>query len=455
LKVQKLEKISAAAERKQHLQTTTTTTEREEGDPPDDAFLIQLSFDLPTSTIVQFIYRVATSIFPSTQKGCLELTTTQSRKGTERLIIMFDSIFYTTVVSFGLISLFIYLFVLPRLLLPQGAGGGGGGGDRSNNNNNETARGRRGSPTNDGDGNSLKPSSTSQQPACTRVPPHLSEQSARIATWGGMNVLVEGMVPFRYTKAAAIQEQQQQPQLQSSEQPPTSSLSKKTADNDLASSSAPRSNISISNRKDRARILSNLFHDTSSSSSSSTTSADLVASATAAPPEKGSTIVISIPMQDLDCPKLRRVLYLLGTYYNILVIIVVDSSVSIKEISNLRSKLRGGGVGGDTAPETSSSSFSMSSSLSAFLSADVLPDHRIVAASTLSARVAFARQLARKDLILDFDADVCEQLMRFGHRVITYGNGRRSRLNRSEESSSDQQETGRRVSKLGRLLLQS
>jgi hypothetical protein len=406
---------------------------------------------------------------------------------------MIDSVFYTTVVSFGLISLFIYLFVLPRLvLLPNNNGG--------NINNADTAaaaaaRGRRGSPTDNdggdnGNNNSRKPSSTAHQPLCTRTPPHLSEQSARIATWGGMNVLVEGMIPFRYTKAAAIQDQQQKLQQQ---QPSPSSLLLSKADMvkaSAASSSPPSASLSSisSNRKDRARILSNLFHGSTSSSTSSSAAdvtAAAAASAAAAPPEKGSTIVISIPSQDLDCPKLRRVLYLLGTYYNILVIIVVDSSVSIQEVSNIRNKLRGdsGEDSGEnqkqsvaTAAAASAAATdiaspsaisSSSSSSSSYLSADVLPDHRIVAASTVSARVAFARQLARKDLILDFDAEVSEQLMRFGHRVITYGgggggNGRRSQSNQQQQRSTEesfgqtQEETGRRViSKLGGLLLQS
>ena len=128
----------------------------------------------------------------------------------------------------------------------------------------------------------------------------------------------------------------------------------------------------------------------------------LEGSSLVSPPAKGTTIVIAIPSNDAECPKLRRVLYLLGTYYNLLLILAVDESFSEKDRMDKIKALRG------DDPSTR-------------LSADVLPDHRIVVASTVAGRVAFARQLQRIELVMDFDPEVTNNLSRFGHRVVVYG----------------------------------
>jgi len=52
----------------------------------------------------------------------------------------------------------------------------------------------------------------------------------------------------------------------------------------------------------------------------------------------------------------------------------------------------------------------------------VLPKHRIVAAQSVTGRVAFVRQL-RPELVVDHDIEVQKQLTRFGFKVHIYGNG--------------------------------
>lgn len=135
------------------------------------------------------------------------------------------------------------------------------------------------------------------------------------------------------------------------------------------------------NRKDRAKILNRLLEATGK---------------TALPP-KGSTMVVAVPENEVGCSKLQRVLYILGCHYNLLVILVGSGTFDYDgRLAQLR---RGGGD----------------------VSEKVIPDHRIVAATTVSGRVAFVRQIQRVELVLDFDPQVEENLTRFGHAVFTYG----------------------------------
>jgi len=53
----------------------------------------------------------------------------------------------------------------------------------------------------------------------------------------------------------------------------------------------------------------------------------------------------------------------------------------------------------------------------------VLADHRIIAAESVTGRVALVRQLARRvEFVLDFDPQMKAELNRFGFRVMLYGN---------------------------------
>lgn len=221
-----------------------------------------------------------------------------------------------------------------------------------------------------------KPSATLKS-TCTRFPPHLSEASSKITQSGGSNVLSDGMIAFRHNKVASHE----------------ATLSPE---------------VQIRNRKERAKVLSNLLADSKG--------------AVTSPPVKGGAIALAIPVEDLDCEKLRRVVYLLATYYSLLVIVTVDSSMEPKEMKDVVQRLRG------PADDPT------------YLAPEILPHHRITASSSATGRVAFVRQLQRIELVLDFDAEVKDSLSRFGHRVILYG-------------SSYEKETSESRSRLGVALL--
>ena len=262
---------------------------------------------------------------------------------------------YATVLIFGLLSAVVYLFVL-RPLFPSGATPATGGQQphRQRQQPQQQIQNRR---SDDVGRNSRSVSDGKVTGSrCARVPSHVSPSSALLAVNGGSNLLVDGIVAFRHGTAAA------QESLLNDEQ-------------------------QTNNRKERARVLSRLLDDRTSS-----------------PPAKGSTVVLAIPQQDVDCVKLHKVVHLLATYYNLLLLVAVDSEFNPKEKGKLLERLREReGVEG--------------------VSTSVLPDHRIVLASTVAGRVAFARQLQRIDLVLDFDPEVRTLLSRFGHRVVVYGEG--------------------------------
>lgn len=215
-------------------------------------------------------------------------------------------------------------------------------------------------------------------------------------------LLSNGLVAFRYTQAAVYE--------------PTSA--------------AAASQVEM-NRRDRARILSRMLsleqpavtaptvppssqsqqqqrrnqhqqqqQQPTSSSSSSSSSSRLT------PPLRGGTLVVSVPEEDVDCNKLRRILYLLGTFYNLLVVVVVEPTsntdpCTLQGLNKLVHRVRG------TDPT--------------LLPPEVLPSHRIVAASSVVGRVALVRQLARVELVLECDTQVQVQLQRFGFKVLVYG----------------------------------
>lgn len=196
-----------------------------------------------------------------------------------------------------------------------------------------------------------------------------------------------------------------------------------------------------------AAVPSSCSSSRSSSTSSNTTSP------TNAPPNRGANIVVTIRPNDAQCPKLQKTLYLLGTYYNLFVL--VDGS-----------SWRSGDSGAvDEGAETSSSSstVSLSSSLSSpsedsqirgfiqkirsellnecqvttdatnnhdengngeyKLTSLILPPHRIVFSSTTRGRVAFVRQLHGTELVVEYEDEeggVTKELERFGFRVLVY-----------------------------------
>lgn len=325
----------------------------------------------------------------------------------------FESI-YSTVIFFGLISIAIYIFLLRPILAPAAQAPAGGARDghaaAGRRQHHQQRRQQAGQQRQQQQQQSASNNDLSLKASCTRVPPHISTQSAKMAGPGGTNLLIDGLLAFRHTKAAAA-------------------AAASTSGHDQSSD-----NNQASIRKERARILSRLLLLADSSNGIASTNG----ASTQPPPNKGSNLVVSIPASDVTCPKLRRVLYFVATYYNLLVIVVLESNnaasttttdasttdavkADMKKRLDLVQKLRGDDDNDNDL----------------LLTKDVLPDHRIICSRTVSGRVAFVRQLQRCELVIDYDADVHQQLTRFGHRVILYnGNDAGGNNNSSSTTSS-------------------
>jgi hypothetical protein len=252
-----------------------------------------------------------------------------------------DSVIPTLVV-FGIISITLYLFVLRPLALsrPRQV-------NPSGNENQEVI-------IEDSSASAL--SKTPSWPVASRKPPHATKCSE--------SILVNGMVSFRNSTAATYE----------------STMDPATID---------------ANRRERARILARILSLDSSVTNGSESNIKL--------PQRGGWIVVSIPEDDVICPRLRRILLLLATYLSVVVILSVKDSSTEEDIQQLTQTMRGDGSSSFQLPEA------------------VLPSHRIVAAQSLIGRIAISRQLGTVEFVLDFDTEMKSQLSRFGYKVITYG----------------------------------
>jgi hypothetical protein len=257
-----------------------------------------------------------------------------------------DSVIPTLVV-FGIISIVLYLFILRPLALARPSQGNASSSDNPELSTNFTE---------DSTASTLQ--KTTSWPVVTRKPPHATKCSE--------SILVQGMVSFRNSTAATYE----------------STMDPATID---------------VNRKERARILARILSLDSSGPNESDSNIKL--------PQRGGWIVVSVPEEDVMCPRLRRILFLLATYLSVIVIISVKDSSTDEYIQQLIDKIRGSDV-----------------SSSVQLPEAVLPSHRIVAAQSLIGRIAIARQLGTVEFVLDFDTEMKSQLVRFGYKVIVYGN---------------------------------
>jgi hypothetical protein len=299
----------------------------------------------------------------------------------------------------------------------------------------------------------LYPPNSSTISAVTRLPPHMHPPSAALApitatssqgSSNGFQWLADGLVAFRYTKAAVVPA------------------------------------LSSTDTTDRARILSRLLDQvrqdraTSSSTTSTTTAA---AGSTIAPPPKGSVWVVSIPASHVSCDLTRRVIALLATWYSLLLVLVLDETIQSKELgndstsTNTESQSHDGKefrqkcldtlrqdrsssneaqdkvhlqsdrsdppslscAEGDSVDENDPSesndkpsedehdaSLSKDTRPVHPVTEDMLPRHRILWATTSTGRVALVRQLQqpRVALVVDSDASVQTELHRFGYTVV-------------------------------------
>ena len=235
----------------------------------------------------------------------------------------------------------------------------------------------------------------------TRHPSHLLPPS----NWSTNRVdlsgyLLKGIIPFRSTYANGYEVRLQQQQKMKNEQ--------------AGSSSDEVKDLVVVNRKERARIFARMF-----SSSSSATTAKSTSTPTK-PPNRGSNIVITIHHTDVITnsvdSKLHKILYLLGTYYNVFVLVdasdVEPKIVKDTEVKEYIDKIR-------TQLYTNNNSSNNNSEYQ--LNKQIIPTHRIIVTTTSSGRVAFVRQLADTQLVIDYDKEgVVKELERFGFRTLCY-----------------------------------
>ena len=144
------------------------------------------------------------------------------------------------------------------------------------------------------------------------------------------------------------------------------------------------------------------------------------------PPNRGANIVVTIHHTDASCPKLQKALVLLGTYYNLFVI--VDGSGLCPDAASTSAAASNSDKNERELIKTFRSKLlqhdedDMKSGVqnTCKLSAQVIPPHRIVFSKTQAGRVAFVRQLHGAELIVDKDEKVANELRRFGFRVLLY-----------------------------------
>lgn len=182
-----------------------------------------------------------------------------------------------------------------------------------------------------------------------KYPPHHSGQSDASSSLNH-----EGILPFKLTKAYSV------------------------------NSNVSSDDKSLQNKRDRARVLAKIFKVN--------------------PPGKGSVLVVSVSSSLCKNENVHRVLFLLGTYYNLFVTVEMDGTEAIDDYKT--DKTRSDKV--------------IAAFYSEKLSNDVLPSHRIVPTRSVDSRIAFVRQLPRCDYVIGSKDDnmLMQQLTKFGHKVI-------------------------------------
>jgi hypothetical protein len=273
-----------------------------------------------------------------------------------------------TYIGVGVITLVVYVLFLKPLFAgeptgqqtqqtPQNRGANGAG--RQARQQQRAAPNRQGSAA-PASGNRNDSDDVPTWSIAARKPSHATKTNA---------VLVDGMVSFRHSFAATYE----------------ASLGTLATESTAKDDGTSKPIAVTANRKDRAKVLSRILTLDKST-----------------PPPRGTTVVVSIPSEEVDCAKLRRVLYLLATYFNLVVVLSVGAETSEEDIQKVSKTLRG------SDPSA--------------LPLAVLPEHRVVAAQSRTGRIALVRQLGRVELVLDHDPQMEEELGRFGFKVFIYGN---------------------------------
>jgi hypothetical protein len=283
--------------------------------------------------------------------------------------------FYITIFLFAVISFLLYKFVLsPAPTEPQ---------TRIANSTSSTVVTQRNAPRanlSSSTGSSANISNDEYFSYGTnRHPPHFIPPEKWDKSTSLSKYLLQGIVPFRSTPANGYETRLQKDSL--------------SADD-----------LVVVNRKERARIFARLFSLTASEDGSKMP-----------PPNRGANIVVTVYPHDASCDKLQKALMLLGTYYNLFV--MVDGSEVFwgkqqKDQRDYVCKFREEMLNTNNEVAASESFYKLNS--------QVLPPHRIVFSATTAGRVAFVRQLNGVELVVDGEVKVTRELKRFGHRVLVY-----------------------------------
>jgi hypothetical protein len=208
----------------------------------------------------------------------------------------------------------------------------------------------------------------------SRVPPHHASRSS------SSRVSYDGVIPFRFTKAATYEAK-----IVSS----NSNLSDGTDD-------------ILQNRKGRALILAKLFKKLD-------------------PPARGNMLVFSIPSSQIssDNGKLQRILFLLGTYYNVFVMVNCDDDVVAVAVANEGNNELTYNAYTDDKKRCNALIAKLYES--DILTEEVLPSHRIVVTNSVASRVAFVRSFPKSpNYIIGVESERELQILltKFGYKVI-------------------------------------
>lgn len=230
-----------------------------------------------------------------------------------------------------------------------------------------------------------------------RHPPHLVAPAGWSTTKSDLSAcLVHGVVPFRSTPASGYEARLQR-----------ESKAKEGEGGD-------GDDTIVANRRERARVFARMFSLQKGGGQKR-------------PPNRGANVVVAIGSADVHCRRLQKALYLLGTYYNLFVLIdssgdaASSSSASIDgdgETRNFIKGLRSDLLNDKVPPSTTTTKGDDDGEYK--LNAQILPPHRIASCSTRGGRVAFVRQLQGTELVVDFEEGVTGELERFGFRVLLY-----------------------------------
>lgn len=183
--------------------------------------------------------------------------------------------------------------------------------------------------------------------------------------------------------------------------PHASSIESKLTGNGLVSfrhtlaSKEQKENNDDETKKQRAKVLSRVL------TLNNTTTALL--------PSRGKVIVVSLSAQNdnLECSQLHRILYLLATYFTVIVVLMMDNVDKSDKIVRKED------------PEVTAAKNKLYSS--SVLTPSILPEHRMVAVRSHTGKIALVRQLGSTvDFVLDYESETRVELERFGFRVIVY-----------------------------------